>query len=146
MFCVQKCVVFILVKWVPSLKLTASLHLKIGAPLEKEIPIGSPPFLLAMLVLGSVIGNSSIAGWNIPIFNRKYIHLQSVAPIFQPAMLDCRSVSVKWVIGNYSISVFVFLNKFMCVFWVFGRIFKSIRIKIVRYIGSVPKLGFVQYV
>ena len=31
---------------------------------------------------------TNIAGWNITIFNRKYIHLHSGAPIFQPAMLD----------------------------------------------------------
>ena len=36
--------------------------------------------------------NDHIAGWNIPIFNRKYIHLHFGASIFQPAMLDNRSV------------------------------------------------------
>ena len=44
-------------------------------PVEKKLPSG----------------NCNIAGWNIPIFNRKY-HLQS-GSIFQPAMLVYRSVS-----------------------------------------------------
>ena len=43
-------------------------------------------------------GNSNIAGWNIPIFNRKYIVISSPCSI---AMLDYRSVngSDQWVIS-----------------------------------------------
>ena len=60
------------------------------------------PFITGMRPILYPLGFTNIAGWNLPIFNRKYIFPQSGAPIFQvSAMLVDPGVEVFSMLPKY---------------------------------------------